>query len=216
MLYRSGSRVDDFEHNNLTGVYSDDTGVFSISSSVSQQGGFSLTSTDTGDSEIYTGTDHTEIANVPNEGTAFDYWIRSNQAAGSSTASNIRIYFGLADSTPDGEDGYAVLYQAHESDLLFQRFDNGSRTNVSFDLDAYTSYSSNEWIRIRVQWDDGSTFGGSSGDFDVELFDASGTSQSSFSTSDTTYSPTDGDIGFNISGNSGHQVWFDRVTLTTQ
>lgn len=202
--------IEDFEHGNLAGLYTNDTGGFSITTSVAESGAALECSDPTELQQIYS---NGGFSPVPAPGTEFEFWARANQSAGTSNTAHAGMYFGLVDTTVTGISGYRLYYQINEGDLLLQRMDDNTRTQVEFDLHAYDGYSAGEWVRVNCRWDDGATFGGAMGDFTVRLFDGAGTQLTTFSGNDSTYTPSAGEIGWLGFVDSGSQVFLDSASI---
>ena len=118
----------------------------------------------------------------------------------------ILIYFGAPNEAGWGDDsGYRMYTRNDDNRMRIERSDNGSITTLAEDDNA--SIPSNEWLRFRCEWHDG-TGAESDNEIVFELYDESGTEISKLSVNDDSYADDTG-IGFG-SFNSNEQFYVDE------
>lgn len=195
--------VDDYEDQDLV-EYTDyeeagGTSDFTISSNQAIEGTYSLL--------INGHTDYPKILstsglnNYPQQGDEFEIWFYPDFTPGSGSADS-GFYFGASDLS----NHYWISYRGYQDEIRFHV--NGNW------IDGVSSpgVTANEWHKFVVQWDDGNSFGGSPGDFTIDLEDNSGNVLATITANDTTHE--DGGFGFFGAAESTEYFYWDYPRIT--
>jgi len=189
--------VDDFEDGNLTKYNRSEgnTANFAADSSSPVKNGSNSLKATNGDSGNIFSTNGS--LTYPVQDDEYRVFVRFN-----NSSLNPRIFFFVEDaSTPDL---YEVILRDTAGDLLLRKRINGSFSDIN---NGSFNPSSGEWYEISITPKSGGTI-------DVELFDDTGTSQVSFTGSDS--SLTSGGIGFGSTGislGSSDEWYFDFARI---
>lgn len=188
--YGSYKEVDGFEHNDLSGKYSGDTGSFSISSSDPLSGSYHLES-----SSSTNVISSSSVASI-SQGDSFR---SSVKFPGTGQTDNAGLIFGYQDSgnyylvnPVDYDDSGST---ADELQIYIKS--GGSFTKLSGKSASASTFSNTDYYTIKVDW-------GSNGDITAIMEDQSGNQVLKTSANDNSY--TSGDIGFR---NAGGTIRFD-------
>lgn len=160
--------IDDFEDNDLT-EYSGDTGGMSTTTAAAQHGTYGLENTGGGYLQI--GSQPGDGLNYyPQQGDAVEWYV--------NPASTYSIFMWGTQAIGD------VTYYARprpDNNVLELEL-NGTTYSTA------QTFSDNTWYQMRLEWDDGATFGGTAGDHTVYVYDMSGNQLVSISENENTYS----------------------------
>lgn len=194
VLWSSGPEptiIDDFEDGDIS-EYSGGTADMDVTEAAAQEGTYGLQPTVNSyvqiDSQPGDGLNY-----YPQQGDAVEWYVNSGDTYG--------VFIWGAQNAGD------IPYYARP------RPDNGV-LEVILDGTTYTanySFSADTWYNMRLEWDDGSTFGGAAGDQTVTAYDMSGNELVSISENDNTYSS--GGIGISF-GDVDGMVDYIRKTNT--
>lgn len=179
-------QIEGFEDNSLS-PYNGDTGVFSIQSSTTYDGSsYALE----GGSTVGTIIDPD---NIFYEGCVFHGYLN----LATDTAA------GYAFGVQDEDNHYRVYADAANSELTLDVVSDGSVSNAN---SSNQSIPTGEWVKIKVDWrpDD---------ELEATLFNSSGTSLTSVTTSQGSSTYTEGGIGF-FSGDATGTKYYDNLTMT--
>jgi len=173
--------VDDFEHNNLSGFYSN-TSSESIVSSPVFEGSFALECVN-GMNRIVLSEPGDGLANYIEKGTVHEwYW--------NLDGNNGQPYWIVG---ADGQNEWLhVTADGKNNTMAIRTFIAGSFG--SYNTNGVTPPSSG-WFKNELTWDDG-TLGGSDDDFRWEMYDTSGSSLGTITLNDSTFA-----------SNKGHGFW---------
>lgn len=135
--------------------------------------------------------------NLPAQGNAIDIWFNTNSVANADQSGMYydygADYWARIDWNPGGTEHIELNAGA-----------SGTTSAATF------SGVDNTWYRLRVEWDDGATFGGVAGDQTAYLYDASGTLLTNTGTLNDTASAGATEVGlFGDPGTSTEVIYFD-------
>ena len=188
--------VDTFEDDNLT-EYTDTSANYTIQTGTVKEGQRAL-QVDPDNTPMYSSSG---LDNYPAQGDSFSLWVRT------ANITDEWLYVFFAGST--GIDDHYRLFCRWPDDTFRIRTD----ANVDVCQTGNLGLSTDTWYKVIVQWDDGSTFGGSAGDFDLFVENASGTQIGSASGNDTSY--TGGNIGYrNTNSSTSDSMYVDHWIIT--
>lgn len=194
--------VDDFESGALTN-YSVSSADFTATNtpagtSGALSGTYVLEAGGTGDDYIFSTSG---LNAYPAEGDKYVYYSAGEDLGQAAMAAGD---FGWQDY--DNTYSIRISYSSEWCDLV--RWSGGSGTTL--DSDTFSQpYTAEDWLRIELTWDDGTTFGGQRGDMRIKIYKGvSDTAIMSMFANDTTF--TGGGIGFEKNtGGTASNVWFD-------
>lgn len=202
--------IDSFEDQDLS-EYSDDTADVSIGTGQVFDGGYAA-------EVVGDGTFNT-IYSTPGDGLG-TYFSKGQQA---------RLYFYITGGlgypyflfglNNGNQDCYRLSVTTGSSPhaLRLQVYDNSSFQSKPIETDLSADLSTGGWYYFDVQWDDGSTFGGSDNDITPAVVDnSSGTTLASATANDSTHATNSGlGLGAGSSLTSGESIWCDYLHLPT-
>jgi hypothetical protein len=181
------------ENRSLSDVYGGDLGVFSRQQSVVFSGDYALEFTNTTFPRSISDTDY---LNHPSRGDSFQARIRRTTVQNG----NAGINWATQDES-DNAGKYGAKLNFAGNSLDINRYDPQINKLVT----TGQSYNSNEWYRLRVDWEN-------NGDITATLFDDSGSQLNQISTNDTTY--TSGGVGYDAnSGSSNASTYIDDYEI---
>lgn len=181
VVYSAGpsyTLIDSYEDGDIS-EYGGDTGEYVVTQDSTQavDGDFFLEATSTAFDLI---TSESGLPAYPQQGDEWRVWARVDDGGGSNSYAG--HYFATGNS-----DNYWARIRPDTNEFDLDLSSSGTFTNsVTINL--------GEWYEIRLQWDDGNTFGGVQGDVRATLYDASGTQLSEHFENDTEF--TSGGVGW--------------------
>jgi hypothetical protein len=194
--------VDSFEDGDVS-EYSDDIGSYSVvnESTITPSAidGTKVLSADSANTELegYSGDGLQNYFAKGEELTAYSW------AASDANSHEVKLWFSLNNNG----NRYQVLFLYADDTVKLRRVDDSqSNTVKTLASDSNATLATSTWHRIVIQRDDGSTFGGSDGDLNVEVIDNSdGSTVTSLSANNTLLN--DDGIGFEIDDRDGAAYW---------
>lgn len=182
----SVSTIDSFEDSDLS-EYSGDTGDYSITTTFATDGSNGLEQTGTSGS-WKTIESHSGLDNYPSKGDEF-HWDYEINYGGDSSPTALRHRFRWARQDTSSWNFYRFGVNMSTGDLTLVVVDSDTTTTLASETQSSIEEDENTHYQVQVQWDDGSSFGGSDGDIDVTLRDVdAGSDVTTLSGNDTTFS----------------------------
>lgn len=186
-LIATDTTLESFERTSPLAIYEGETSGFAENTSKAQDGSKSLEVTTHGSYQDI----HTQNLTSPTQGDEFDFWFYTDSAAGDANYNQTGIKFAHnGTATGSGESCYRLFFEPTSDDFIMQVIESDSSTFLLGDNASTGGSLTSGWHRINCKWDDGSTFGGSAGDFTITLFNESGTQLSQHTGKDTTFDGT--------------------------
>ena len=193
------SMVDDYEDGEMA-EYEDHDGVWDTN-----EVQFATSPVYSGDSSVFVegtpggqkliSTNGLDI--YPKQGDEFEFYGYLDGTVGAGSG-QLATYFGVQ----DGANHYYVDVRWYNDEVRLHK--NGSYVANAQSV----GLTGQAWHRFRVQWDDGSTFGGVAGDITIIVEDDAGTQLASFTANDTEY--TEGGVGHYAFADAGEYVVWDK------
>jgi len=199
LKHRYAKTVDTFNDGNLNEYNT--AGGAGITSN-SYEGGYALKLPNTAGNPDYA-LSSSGLSNYPQQGDTISFYYLYNDSSGG----HVMFDFGASGTNPEasGFSGYQVFIGDKYNKFAIKKYSSGSGstlTSTSFNPSAY----SGKWMHVVVKWR-------SSGKITVSLSQAGGSTLSTMSATDTSY--TGGAYGFESSTYSGYAdtLRFDDVTI---
>lgn len=197
--------VDSFEDQGLS-EYTSDTGSYSTTSSFASDGSYGVSCDAAATANIYSSSG---LDNYPSKPVEFKVDMQTSLGT-SDTTDTIELspIFGFVDSN----NWYMLQIRADGPNMRFWIFNSGSFSTVT-SATSLSEWQANTTYTLQIQWDDGSTFGGSDGDMSAEVFDPDGNSIGTNSGNDTTHNGSG--IGFRSNKPStSDDLFYDFYRIT--
>lgn len=177
--------IDSFERASLD-HYTGDTGAFDITSTFATDGSNGLEADDTVTRRIVSTSG---LDNYPSKPAEFKYDLESNRSTSDVTGTlELSPAWGAADT----DNFYMAQVRIDNPGLRLFVKDGGSFSTFDGGGTDLSEWNANTAYTMTVQWDDGSTFGGSDNDMTVDITDPDGNSIGSNSGNDSTHATNDG------------------------
>jgi hypothetical protein len=199
--------IDNFEDGNID-EYGGATGDFATQTGTVYDGTYALENSGTYFNKIQTTASSGDLDNYPSQGDKFEWYVRVS--AQTNTGTSVYAQYGTQDA--DNTYRFKLVLSSGDGHIQLERREGGGNT-VILDAQDVISPAANTWFRCQVEWDDGSSFGGSAGDHNCYVEEVGNTSNSgSGSVNDTKWSSGEwgwvGDLG-----SDGKSAFHDQARI---
>lgn len=177
--------VDSYERASLD-HYDGSTANYSITSNFASDGSNCVEFT--GDTSRQNTVSTSGLSNYPSKGSEIQVDVQTSNGSSASSTHELSVLFGAVDI-----DNFYMAQLRPDSPYV-QLWEYSSGFTSIATSSPLSEWSADTTYRVRIRWDDGSTFGGSDGDISVGVFNPSDTNIGGVSATDTTHNGSG--IGF--------------------
>jgi len=185
--------IDGFEDNDLS-EYSGDTSAFTTQTGTVKDGTYALEGTVSNATKVIVST--SGLNAYPSPGKVFNGWVQN----GANGIGNGAV-FGVQDPANPLNACYAAVVWENSGGLDLRKYTNGSIEATLASVNA--TISNNTWYLPEVRWDD------DSGDFEIELYDNTGSSLGSDTGNDNEYEASNFGLLVTTGSSSTYTGWSD-------